>query len=329
MRIKCILKKIYTPIALFSIAFTLPIETFAWSYTGHVLIAQIAYDNLTPSEQVRANSLTQNIFYQLSLSQQQELNTKYYSASSFAKMALLPDVWKNWKLETLFQHYMAPLPQNLSPYAKYSTKTWHYVDNAYPNMQICSLPKPNITTILPLLETDLTLAKANIDSAQAMHQKEIAMNQAGLTLILVSHLVGDSHQPLHTFGKTNTYCQSDKGGNNFCLKLSKSGKCSKNLHQLWDNGVGFIKPKMNIEQTAYKLEHRYPINSFDAKLLTNTNSLEWTTENMSLAPFVYDISPNQPIKSDYYKEGQDMATRQLALAGYRLAYILKKSGLLN
>lgn len=52
-------------ILLSALLLLLPPAAWAWSYRGHVLIAQIAYDNLTPPEQAKANALTLFIFSQL------------------------------------------------------------------------------------------------------------------------------------------------------------------------------------------------------------------------------------------------------------------------
>lgn len=50
---------------------------------------------------------------------------------------------------------------------------------------------------------------------------------------------------------------------------------------------------------------------------------------MNLAPFIYTLQPNKAIPADYYEQGQTLATAQLILAGYRLAFILQHSGVLE
>ena len=329
MHIKSRLAAIQSKVAISIFILLFPFKVLAWTYAGHVLIAQIAYDSLTPAQQLKANSLTQSIFFQLLPEQQQSLNARYPTASTFAKVALLPDIWKNWKIQTLFSHYEAPLPANLAPYAQYTSATWHYIDTPYPDNAGCSPAAPNITTILPLLEVDLPKARQNIESAQAMHQKEIARNQAGLVLIMLTHLVGDAHQPLHTFGKITSGCQTDKGGNEVCLKFNKKGKCTKNLHSLWDSGVGFIKPRINITATAKKLEARYPRSVFTSAELANVSPSNWAAINVTMAPFVYTLEGNEAISPAYYQHGQALATTQMVLAGYRLAFILQHSGILE
>ena len=221
MHIKSPFAAIQSKVAISILILLFPFQAFAWTYMGHVLIAQIAYDSLTLAEQAKANHLTQSIFFQLPPEQQQSLNARYPTASTFAKVAFLPDTWKNWKMQTLFSHYEAPLPANLVSYAQYPSARWHYIDTPYPEKADCSPAAPNISTILPLLKIDLSQARITIESAQAMHQKEIERNQAGLVLILVTHLVGDAHQSLHTFGKITSGCQTDKGGNEVCLKFNR------------------------------------------------------------------------------------------------------------
>lgn len=301
------------------------VSSYAWVYSGHVLIAQIAYDNLSISQQKEVNGLAMQIFAQLPPQEQTQLNKRYFSASTFAKVAMLPDMWRHWKVVTLFKKYQAPLPNALVPYQATSTAIWHYRDTSYPTNASCQLnfKQQNVVWAIQLLSPLLKQALQSAQQAETMSAQAMYQNQAAIIMILLTHYVGDLHQPLHTFGHITYGCQTDEGGNDFCLKENKQGKCTKNLHQLWDTGVGYIKPKMNIASTAYQLEKRYPLSSFSSAQIKDFIPERWAKTNLGDAPFIYSLSTYQAPTPNYYQQGQTIATTQIVLAGYRLAYILQ------
>ncbi len=283
----------------------------AWSFTGHVLIAQIAYDNLIPAVKQKAKALADIMFNQLPNVEQEKLNQKYASASTFAKIAMLPDVWRKWKVKTIFNKFDAPLPTNLISDANQSTQPWHYIAAAYPANNNCSTIQPyNVVWAINTLKTDLS----NTRNPQA----------EAVLMTLEEHYVGDVNQPLHTFTNVNHECQSDKGGNDFCLRMNKKDRCTKSLHSLWDNGVGFIKPKMNIAAAAYQLEQRYPKTEF-ALQLNDNNPMDWAKRSYGDAGFIDSLAQGEKPTPTYYRRGQQLATTQLALAGYQLAALLNQT----
>lgn len=82
-------------------------------------------------------------------------------------------------------------------------------------------------------------------------------------MVLLEHFVGDVHQPLHTISHVNKSCNGDKGGNLFCLKRSRAGRCSESLHALWDKGVGYLKWRAtnNLASRALRLQKKFPENT--------------------------------------------------------------------
>lgn len=110
---------------------------FAWGYKGHVLIAQIAYDNLTPSVKVKANKMALYVFHNLPAKMQERFNHVYPHTSVFAKVAVLPDYWRNWKLVTIFRKNHTQIPLNLQSYEHEHIASWHYINQPYPRNKIC------------------------------------------------------------------------------------------------------------------------------------------------------------------------------------------------
>lgn len=236
-----------------------------------------------------------------------KLDKHYSTATTFSKIAMLPDTWRKWHLQTIFRDFTATVPENLLPYAYQNTEQWHYINLPYPTTTSCQTIQTNVTWAIPMLE-------------QSLHHSRNE-NQQAVIMVLLEHLVGDSEQPLHAISRVNKQCQSDRGGNQFCLRMNSQGRCTKNLHSLWDNAVGFLRPHQNIQRTAFRLEQRYPKTDF-AKFLQNTTPLNWSKINLSYATFIYSLPEDEKPSPSYYREGQAIATTQLALAGYRLAAML-------
>lgn len=279
-------------------------SAMAWNFTGHVVIAQIAYNNLETDNKNKVDFLANKIFFQLSKKQQQKLNNQYNNASTFAKLAVLPDYWRNWKVETIFKKFNAQLPPNLLPYASEKLASWHFKDRPFPSNKFCGNEnKTNVLWAISALTTDFKDAK---DS-----------NTAAILLILINHFMGDIHQPLHTITNVTLNCKGDDGGNHFCLKINKKGQCSKNLHMLWDGGVGFLKSHSNIQKIAYRLQNRYPASAYSHKT-QDIDLNNWLNDTNQYSTFIYALNPQTPVPMAYYKEGQRIASSQIALAGYRL-----------
>lgn len=294
-------------IVIVFLLFLFPTISFAWTYTAHVLIAQIAYNNLTPAAKQKAEKLAQDIYVKLPLRQQEQLDTRYATANIFAKVAMLPDVWRKWRLETVFERLDAPLPTNLQPYEDHNTQQWHYITNPYPSGVHCQTVQPqNVVWAINTLRPDLTASK-NFQTQAVL-------------MVLLEHYIGDADQPMHTVSNVSESCQGDKGGNDYCLHESSSDRCTKTLHALWDSGVGYIKPKMNIAQAAYQLERAYPINRYSGLIQENPQS--WVNAAEHYAAFAYSTPEYHKPSPTYYREGQAVAKQQIALAGYRLAFLL-------
>jgi len=301
------MKKIFTVLLLAM----LPVIANAWNFTGHVVVAQIAYNNLTPEVKSKADKLAAIIFNALASQEQKRLDRQYPNASTFAKIAPMPDIWRQCKLNTLFTQFNANIPENLLPFSNASTASWHFMDAAYPQTSHCKTIQPtNVVWALNTIEPDL---------ATSHHE-----NTQALLMVLTEHFVGDIHQPLHAITNVTHGCSGDSGGNQFCLRKNQAGRCTINLHSLWDSAVGFLKPHQNIAKTAYMLQISYP-KSQVSELLKDNNLADWIKEDEKFAPFIYSTPENTDPSPAYYKEGQAIAKKQLVLAGYRLAATLNQA----
>lgn len=290
--------------------FLITSPVFAWGYKGHILIAQIAYDNLTPSVKIKSNKMALYVFDNLSAKMQERLNRVYPHASVFAKVAVLPDYWRNWKLATVFRKNHAQIPLDLQPYEHGHISSWHYINHPYPRNKIChTIKKENVVWA--------------IDHIEHAVQPKNSMETNAVLMVFLEHFVGDAHQPLHTISHVNQSCQGDKGGNLFCLKLNGAGHCSESLHALWDNGVGYFKWRAtnNLTSRALRLQKQFSENTLTSAV-NDLSPADWVKSEYHFAPFIYSVQEYQKPTLAYYQEGQAIAKRQIILAGYRLSHIL-------
>ena len=160
-----------------------------------------------------------------------------------------------------------------------------------------------------------------------------------IMLRYIIHIAGDSHQPLHacSFYSANLYNgslkQGDQGGNLIPIKdVFNMGLT--NLHSLWDSVLGKYEHKVdlplcekdikNVDTLADELMQRYTENYFGRKV-NNIKIDDWFNESFGICKdFVYsDIDIFPTIRPQYIATGRDIAEKRIALAGYRLANVLK------
>lgn len=274
--------------------FSLQATAFGWGDPGHMTVAQIAFDNLNTAERARVDELAALI----------ELEDHEYE---FVTSACWMDDIRDFPM-------FEPL------------KDWHFITQMFIiNQAVPNEPPPpvNAASIIAFLKTRLK------------NPKEPDLKKAYYLAELV-HLVGDIHQPLHTITRfTPDQTDGDRGGNLFLLgEASPRG----NLHSYWDAaggrfGFGNIqRPLSNngrnrLKQFASAIESDFPRNlPARAAQIRNLNPHEWAREGFAFAGDVYTgIEENGVPDTNYQRKTQRISAERIALAGYRLAAILKDS----
>lgn len=289
--------------------FLLPEISFAWGFTGHVVIAQIAYNNLTPTAKQQADQLANIIYKHLPPEEQNKLDSHYSNASTFAKIAVLPDLWRKESLGEIFIQNGALPPTSLLIYSMTPTRGFHFLNLPYPQSSGC-VDANLFNVVWAINHLESSFGSSNNDNTRAV------------LMDLEEHYIGDIHQPLHTISKVDSSCTNDEGGNEFCIRWSRDGdRCSKSLHSLWDSGVGYLHNNENVQSDAYELQQEYPINDLNIEL-KDSNPQDWATANYKYADFIYSLQEGERVPPSYYQQGQQVAKKQMALAGYRLAQVL-------
>lgn len=264
----------------------------AWNGFGHMVVAYIAYKNLSPARQQRVIELL-------------KLNPYYW-----------PDAIKNDNA-----NYQSDGPnggntpgsgpessQNLGYSDHLMHKYWHYIDIPFTHDR-SSLPK----TPSPNIQTQITAFRTTLASTDASDE----LKSYDLTWLL--HFLGDIHQPLHCVARiSKAEPDGDDGGNKVLLNCEG---CGSNLHSFWDGALGRGK-----SDTVAKLADKFP--SAKSKQSKQLDPAIWVTESVKLAKKRLYISPinktNGPFKlsSSYQRKARTLAQQQAQLAGERLANIL-------
>ncbi len=283
----------------------------AWNGTGHMTVADIAYDHLTPAAKAKVDALLQrHRDYALWMS---EMPAGYTDKARFAFMKA--STWPDDIRKT---------PDD--------RPIWHYDDipivaPGYTADPIALLPvKPNAETQITA-ESEVLASNAGTDAERAV------------ALCWVEHLIGDVHQPLHaTSYYSALFPKGDKGGNSETLAPDAvaadpllTAANPRKLHSLWDDLLGASKDPADIQKYAAALEAPAYARKTYPQLATGKTVHDWLLESNALArSVVYQNStlPMTPgegtlvtvtLPPGYLTAAHTVASRQIALAGFRLA----------
>lgn len=177
---------------------------------------------------------------------------------------------------------------------KYLTTT-HYI-NIEKGGKIDPFQKGNIYTELNTVISEL--------------EKGSNPSDLKLNLMILIHLVGDVHQPLH-----NGY-GNDKGGNS--INVSLLGK-STNLHSVWDGAI--INKEHITTQTI--LANYSKLSAAQIASFKNENVANWITESRSYLPQIYNFT-NSTLDESYVQKATPIIEDQILKAGIRLSFIIEK-----
>ncbi len=160
-------------------------------------------------------------------------------------------------------------------------------------------------------------------------------SQRLLALRIVVHLVGDIHQPLHAADN------GDHGGNEVDVSVSESARSfrrarthghGRNLHSYWD--VDLVRRAAGGASNAEFAADLLAGHSHDLKSLEVGTFQDWLAESHGVARRVVyghlrgiacGHPPADPLQlsAEYQAEGARLVRERLALAGIRLAAVLR------
>ncbi len=190
-----------------------------WNNIGHMTVAYLAYQKLTPAEKARVAVLLKlNPYYDEWLSSIPSGTTE---ADRDMYVFMMAATWPD-QIKTSSSGYIGtdtppknePASLNDGYEAKQAHKYWHYVDTPLGsgNSVAAPLQEPDIVEKIGVLKAALAT-----DEPDALKSYD---------LVWFMHMVGDIHQPLHCATRVSAmHPNGDRGGNLVLLNGP-----AKNLH---------------------------------------------------------------------------------------------------
>ena len=298
-------------------ALVLALPAGAWNYSGHQIIAEIAYERLTPQVRARVDRMIRNhpdynrIFTQ-GASDAIRADPAALARYAFVHAAPWPDLIIY--ADDRFYDELAPNAQPTPLLPGFPDmmrhRAWHYFDTPFSGdgTPVIEQQPPHLMTELPRLVAEI----GTVDALQAAYD-----------LPWLEHLVGDSHQPLHLTSRfLRSQPKGDEGGN--FVFVEPGG----NLHSLWDDAAA---PRdlsdADVIRYAREITADYP-----APTPLSLDPVDWAAESFELdKSAVYTFgsetgSRDHPLilPPGYEERAKRVARQRVAVAGYRLGQVLIK-----
>ncbi|MDB5704265.1 MAG: phospholipase nuclease protein [Sphingomonas bacterium] len=299
----------------------------AWNARGHMMVAAVAWSQMTPAARARATALL-------------KLNPRYAEWTrgvanaerdevAFVKAATWPDELRNM---VCTQGTPSPCYRDdgyTPPDAGAGINTgyadlrlrkyWHFEDLGF---------SPDGTPINEPFAFNAETQIAAFDTA--LGDASLSDGAKSYDLAWLLHMVGDVHQPLHAVSRfTTTTPSGDSGGNAVKICLPGSGTCdeahAKALHSFWDGAAG---TNSSPQSAVDKAEHLQK--TMFAAAVTDSAPGAWVAESFELARNVAYAAPVGPGKGPYRLTTQYVAIagttaeQRVTLGGARLARILNR-----
>ncbi len=294
----------------------------AWGDVGHMSVAWVAYQKLTPQSKARvAKLLAQNPYYKTKWKTMIPAGTS--AADRKLMMFMIAATWpdqikgdKAYKNDGTANGDRPPAGPSASQNKGYTDharhKYWHFTDMpfAVDSTPLPPVPNPNAGTQIELFRQ--TLASNKSDKLKSFD------------LVWLLHLVGDVHQPLHSATRvSSTDPQGDAGGNGVKLAVPKG-----ELHAFWDGLPGSDHAAAAITPA---MKYGKGLAAADPTLAQDDKISDWVSESLKIAQdSVYSdpiLAGDGPFSiNDVYTEAaRKIAAQRVELAGERLANLINNN----
>ena len=200
--------------------------------------------------------------------------------------------------------YYANWMDNASHTDEYAyTKTWHYVNIDANEESYAASAK----------EAKGDVVVAINDIVAALKSGELTLEEERANLMMLIHLVGDMHCPMHAGRK------SDRGGNGTQVKYFGS---QKKLHSVWDSEI--VESAHRWSHTEWQ-EQVDRASKSEVKTMSQGTPNDWIEETVELARDVYANSPSGVnLSYDYVAMYAPIIEQQFLKGGIRLAKLLEE-----
>ena len=194
----------------------------------------------------------------------------------------------------------------------------NWMDNIKSNDTYDSLYSWHYTTIPDGKTYDQVTPNAEGDVIQGIRHTldqlsnpTVAKEEKRKNLMILVHLVGDLHQPLHVGNG------EDRGGND--VRVKWFGK-STNLHRVWDSDMIDSKQLSYTELSQFVTN----VNQQDKAKYELGDIVDWAHECVGMRSAIYELPEDRKLGYTYRYEHWDTMKRQLYKGGVRLAYLLNE-----
>jgi S1/P1 Nuclease len=295
----------------------------AWNDKGHMAVAYVAYQQLTPAVRARADQLLRlNPFYQRWL---RMIPSTVPTSQRNLAVFMIAATWADQiKLDSAYRDDGteggnrpgggAESSRNIGYADMLRHKYWHFVDRPFSDpagLRLPSVPVPNARDRIVLFLS--VLASPAADSLKSYD----------LTWLL--HIVGDVHQPLHDVTRVTTgRLDGDAGGNGVAICLDPVCSPRTNLHSVWDGLLG----REDDVASAIDAARRLP--AANTPRARGLDPGQWVEEGFTIAKSEVYRSPvlgggGPYMLTDGYKtRAWQVAELQISVGGTRLAAVLNR-----
>lgn len=273
-------KKVFILICLLV---TFPV--FAWDAGGHRVIAQIAYDHLTPTAKKRINNLLKTRFY------------SKYRDGRFLKAAVWPDQLR------------IKIKQHAS---------WHFIDLPWAAPGIKFVPPYKHNVVWAIKRSENKVQDYQLPKKERAKYLSFLIHFVGdvhQPLHCIVHYTKRFPPPKGDWGGNNFRIHS-KIANNLHAYWDAG------LGQFIGHKTKHYLSYYHVVRLVNQWQKMYPVSYFKSQL-TVQSPMRWAEESYQLAKqSAYQLPINSKPSRHYNKIGRRIVREQAVLAGYRLAEIL-------
>lgn len=310
---------------------------FGWNSPGHIIIALIAYDELSPAtrakamELLRAHPRFDDHFLRAMPSEVKRSDEGIQEQWLFSHAATWPDQVRESKSGVTRQDV-----------SLFNRSTWHYINEPV------FLDDNERRQLLPEIRTNrrrdppedpddtfMNIIQALKNSAHIVRDKTATPERRAVHLCWVMHLAGDSHQPLHSVAlfTTHRFRNGDRGGNDLEYQHGWT------LHSFWDEQISGDEQFDTQRILATDLQRNRKLTAVARQAANTLDPGAWIDESFDLA--LKHAYSNELLKKVADREGrsrlgplelpatyrqiaEDVAERRAIEAGHRLAAAIKQ-----
>jgi hypothetical protein len=309
-------------LVLLLLTVVLPRPATAWNDAGHMTIAAVAYQHLTPGVRARVDALLRQHpdFAWLSLGL--VADDPDFGIKVFMKAATWPDFIRgDARFFDDLKSGVTPTPLLPGFPDMKVHKDWHYRDEGISFDGTPTHPPAAVNALTRIVAMRSALGDPGVQASFQAYD-----------LSWLEHLVGDIHQPLHAVSRFSAlHPGGDHGGNEFHLDDPTDPKLS--LHWFWDTALAADPDPQKAIALAKSVDGDYVRD--DRGLVPATDAqavvLEWLEESGDLARYVvYTVgeertqAPFVKVPDAYRTLANQIARHRAAIAGYRLAALINQ-----